>query len=62
LYSGTDSLIYEILTKIFFTDLKNDFLTYFDTSNYPKDHNCLSNDYKNQPGCFKDEFKGVILK
>jgi hypothetical protein len=62
LYSDTDSLIYEIITKIFFTDLKNDLLTYFDTSNYPKDHNFFSNDHKNQPGYFKDELKGVILK
>jgi len=62
LYSDTDSLIYEIITKNFFTDLKNDLLSYFDTSNYPKNHYCFSNNHKNQPGYFKDELKGVILK
>lgn len=62
LYSDTDSLVYAIQTVNFFKDLKNDLLPYFDTSNYPKDHYCYSSINKNQPGYFKDEMKGTILK
>ncbi|XP_060855571.1 uncharacterized protein LOC132933276 [Metopolophium dirhodum] len=62
LYSDTDSLIYAIQTTNFFNDLKNDLLPYFDTSNYPKDHYCFSELHKSQPGFFKDELKGIILK
>lgn len=58
MYSDTDSLIYEIITYNFFNDL----LPHFDTSNYPKNHFCFSNTHRNQPGYFKDELKGVILK
>ncbi|KAE9543638.1 hypothetical protein AGLY_002034 [Aphis glycines] len=35
---------------------------YFDTSNYPKDHYCFSENHKNQHGYFKDEMGGKILK
>ncbi|CAI6365291.1 unnamed protein product [Macrosiphum euphorbiae] len=62
LYSDTDSLIYAIQTTIFFDDLKNSLLPYFDTSNYPKDHCCFSEIHKNQPGFFKDEMKSIIIK
>ncbi|XP_060861776.1 uncharacterized protein LOC132938774 [Metopolophium dirhodum] len=62
LYSDTDSLIYAIQTTHFFDDLKNSLLPYFDTSNYPKDHCCFSEIHKNQPGFFKDEMKGIIIK
>lgn len=62
LYSDTDSLIYEIITENIYNDLKNDLLPYFDTSNYPEDHFCFSKIHKNQPGYFKDELKGVIIK
>jgi len=62
LYSDTDSLVYAIQTTNFFDDLKNSLLPYFDTSNYPKDHYCFSETHKNQPGYFKDEMKGIILK
>ncbi|KAE9527872.1 hypothetical protein AGLY_012696 [Aphis glycines] len=40
----------------------NDLFPYFDTSNYPKDHYCFSENHKNQPGYFKDEMGGKILK
>ncbi|XP_060855588.1 uncharacterized protein LOC132933299 [Metopolophium dirhodum] len=62
LYSDTDSLIYAIQTTNFFNDLKNNLLPYFDTSNYPKDHYCFNELHKSQPGFFKDELKGVIIK
>ncbi|XP_022161257.1 uncharacterized protein LOC111027265, partial [Myzus persicae] len=61
LYSDTDSLKYAIQTVNFFDDLKNDLLSYFDTSNYPKDHYCFSEIHKSQPGFFKDELKSIIL-
>ncbi|XP_022182827.1 uncharacterized protein LOC111042507 [Myzus persicae] len=51
-----------IYTTHFFNDLKNSLLPYFDTSNYPKDHYCFSEIHENQPGYFKDEMKGIILK
>ncbi|KAE9543709.1 hypothetical protein AGLY_002105 [Aphis glycines] len=62
LYLDTDSLVYSIQTENFFDDLKNDLLSYFDTSNYPKDHYCFSEIHKSQPGFFKDELKSIILK
>ncbi|XP_050439984.1 uncharacterized protein LOC126845367 [Adelges cooleyi] len=60
-YSDTDSLIYEIITDDFMTDLTNDLSPYFDTSNFPKDHPCFSERRKNVPGYFKDELKSLIL-
>lgn len=60
-YSDTDSLVYEIRTYNFFDDIKNKLFSYFDTSNYPKNHYCYSNLRKNQPGYFKDELKSEIL-
>lgn len=62
LYSDTDSMVYEIQTHNFFNDLRYDLLPFFDTSNYPKNHYCFSEINKNQPGYFKDEMEGVILK
>lgn len=38
LFTDTDILMYEIETEDFFTDIKSDFETIFDTSSYPKDH------------------------
>ncbi|KAE9544290.1 hypothetical protein AGLY_001469 [Aphis glycines] len=46
------------VSKTFIYDL----FPYFDTSNYPKDHYCFSENHKNQPGYFKDEMGGKILK
>jgi hypothetical protein len=61
LYTDTDSLIYSIKTENFFDDLKNNFLKKFDTSNYPINHTCFSNNHKNEPGFFKDELKSKIM-
>ncbi len=60
-YSDTDSLVYEIRTSNFFDDIKRKLFSYFDTSNYPKNHYCYSDRRKNQPGYFKDELKSEIL-
>ncbi|XP_050064242.1 uncharacterized protein LOC126553102 [Aphis gossypii] len=60
-YSDTDSLVYEIRTSNFFDDIKRKLFSYFDTSNYPKNHYCFSDRRKNQPGYFKDELKSEIL-
>ncbi|KAE9542510.1 hypothetical protein AGLY_003371 [Aphis glycines] len=60
-YSDTDSLVYEIRTSNFFDDIKRKLFSYFDTSNYPKNHYCSSDRRKNQPGYFKDELKSEIL-
>ena len=60
-YSDTDSLVYEIRTFNFFDDIKHKLFSYFDTSNYPKNHYCYSDLRKNQPGKFKDEIKSEIL-
>ncbi|KAL4123344.1 hypothetical protein QTP88_015541 [Uroleucon formosanum] len=60
-YSDTDSLVYEIRTLNFFDDIKHKLFSYFDTSNYPKNHYCYSDLRKNQPGKFKDEIKSEIL-
>ncbi|KAE9543739.1 hypothetical protein AGLY_002135 [Aphis glycines] len=47
LYSDTDSLIYNIRTFNFFNDIRYDL--------FPENH-------KNQPGYFKDEMGGKVLK
>ncbi|KAE9522117.1 hypothetical protein AGLY_017505 [Aphis glycines] len=60
-YSDTDSLGYEIRTSNFFDDIKRKLFSYFDTSNYRKNHYCSSDRRKNQPGYFKDELKSEIL-
>lgn len=58
-YTDTDSFVYEIHTKDFYSDLKYQFLQYFDTSNYD-----AKNDFmiplmnKKIPGLFKDEMGG----
>lgn len=61
-YTDTDSFIYKIQTKDFYSDLKNVFINYFDTSNFD-----LSNEFliplhnKKKPGLFKDELGGDLL-
>ncbi|KAF0704958.1 Uncharacterized protein FWK35_00025616 [Aphis craccivora] len=62
LYSDTVSLIYNIRTLKFFNDIRYNLFPYFDTSNYPKDHFCFSENNINQPGYFKDEMGGKFLK
>jgi hypothetical protein len=39
LYMDTDSLIMEIKTDDFYSDVKNYLINEFDTSDYPKDNN-----------------------
>lgn len=61
-YTDTDSFIYRIQTKDFFQDLRQKFISYFDTSNYPENNNYnipLRN--KKVPGLFKDESASVII-
>ena len=38
LFTDTDSLMYEIETEDFYTDIANDVDKWFDTSDYPNDH------------------------
>ena len=38
LFTGTDSLMYEIETEDFYKDIADDIPRWFDTSNYPEDH------------------------
>ena len=59
LFTDTDSLCYHIPTDDFFKDMKKD-LSNYDTSDYPKEHVCFSNDNKKVIGKFKDEAKPII--
>lgn len=54
LFTDTDSLMYEIKTKDFFEDIKND-LYRFDNSDYPNEHTCYNVNNKKVIGKFKDE-------
>ncbi|XP_072039716.1 uncharacterized protein [Amphiura filiformis] len=56
----TDSLLYEIETEDFYEDIALDVDSYFDTSNYPADHQSGIPTGKNKkvPGMFKDEAGG----
>lgn len=61
-YTDTDSFLYSIRTKDFYNDLKLQFLSYFDTSNYPKDNqHGIKIHNKKIPGFFKDEMGGKII-
>lgn len=61
-YTDTDSFLYSVETEDFYNDLKNNFIQYFDTSNYPDNNiygiECLN---KKVPGLFKDEFGGQVI-
>lgn len=61
-YTDTDSFIYKIETSDFYEDLKQNFLEYFDTSNY-KPNNVFDIPIINKkiPGLFKDELGGEIM-
>lgn len=59
--TDTDSFVYEIKTKNFYTDLKND-LSRFDTSDYPSDNIFqIPQVNKKIPGYFKDELNSQII-
>ena len=61
-YTDTDSFIYEIRTKNFFEDIRDDVPTMFDTSAYPENHpSGLPRMNKKVPGLMKDEACGKII-
>ncbi|XP_065640568.1 uncharacterized protein LOC136073127 [Hydra vulgaris] len=66
LYTDTDSLIYEIKTKDFYTDIANDIESKFDTSEFDKNHPAVRNGFKvgvNKKvlGVFKEDSGGKII-
>ena len=63
LFTDTDSLMYEIETDDFYTDIQKDIKTKFDTSNYPKDHKSKIETGINKKviGMFKDEAGGKTI-
>ncbi|VVC46468.1 DNA polymerase, palm domain, partial [Cinara cedri] len=63
-YTYTDSLIVEITTDDFYTDVKNNkrLLSEFDFSDYPENNKYgIPRINKKVPGKFKDEFNGQIM-
>ena len=60
LFTDTDSLIYQILTKDFYKDISPDILSKFDTSDYPPNHKSgiLTGVNKKVIGMIKDEVAG----
>ncbi len=58
LFTDTDSLCYEIRTKDFNEDIKDDVSAWFDMSNYEKDHPLFSAKNKKRIGFMKDECGG----
>lgn len=61
-YTDTDSLIYQVKTEDFYSDIKPDLKLYFDTSNY-ESNNVFGFDLLNKKklGFFKDENGGKIM-
>ena len=59
LMTDTDSLMYEIHTKDFFEDIREDMKEKFDTSNF--ENSKLPRLNKKVPGIFKDEAGGKII-
>ena len=60
LYSDTDSMVINIYTEDFYSDLEK-IKDYLDTSNYSKDHSLYSNKNKKVIDKFKDELGGNIM-
>lgn len=59
LMTDTDSFFYEIRTKDWYEDIREDVPTMYDTSGYPKDHPAeLPKVNKKVIGMMKDEYKG----
>ncbi|KAL4092502.1 hypothetical protein QTP88_027003 [Uroleucon formosanum] len=63
MYTDTDSLIYYILTRDFYSDLIENpiLLDRLDTSDLPPIHPCYTTDRKKVPGFFSDEIKGHTM-
>ncbi|KAL4132169.1 hypothetical protein QTP88_009376 [Uroleucon formosanum] len=63
MYTDTDSLIYYILTRDFYSDLKNNpiLLDRLDTSDLPNHHPCYMTVRKKVPGFFSDETEGRTM-
>lgn len=59
--TDTDSLTYLIYTKDLYKDITEKMPHYFDTSDYPPDHECFSITNKKVIGKFKDELNGKIM-
>lgn len=59
LFTDTDSLCYEIQTRDFYEDIKND-MDLFDTSDYPQSHPLYSVKNKKSLGKMKDELSSKI--
>jgi len=62
LFTDTDSLAYEIRTKDFYADIKDDIKSMFDTVDYSKGHPLFSTKNKNVIAMFKDEADAKQLK
>src|SRR5688572_14628037 len=64
LFTDTDSLAYEIKTVDFYADISDDVRSWFDTSDYPKDHlSGIENGInKKVIGMFKDEAGGKQIE
>ena len=63
LFTDTDSLMYEIETEDFYLDISPDVQSWFDTSNYPKEHasGIETGVNKKVIGLMKDEVGGKII-
>ena len=63
LFTDTDSLMYEIETEDFYKDISPDVHSWFDTSNYPKEHSSGIETGVNKKviGLMKDEAGGKII-
>ena len=61
LMSDTDSFLYWCQTEDIYQDMCEN-LTLFDTSNFPKNHKCFSEQRKKQIGLMKDETAGEPIK
>lgn len=60
IFTDTDSLCYRIQTDNIYRDIKEN-IHMFDTSNYPKEHECYSSVNKKVPGLMKDVNAGVPM-
>jgi len=62
LMTDTDSLMYEVKTKDFYKDIREDVQERFDTSNFPQNHSSgILRMNKKVPGKFKNDCDGEII-